>query len=68
VREVQHLGLCVLEHLELGVPPVDREVASLQVLATEHLVHALEPSAYKPQRDGHAQELVRVRLDEVVER
>ena len=68
VLEVEHPRLRFLQHGELLLAPLRRELPGLEVLAAQHLVDALEPAALEAERDRHAQQLIRIGLDEVVER
>lgn len=68
VGQVQDLSLCPPQHRELVVSSLLGELARLQVFAAQDRVHLAQASPSEPQPHGYAQHLIRVRLDEVVER
>ena len=66
VRQVEHVFLGAGEPLELRVPPVGADRAGLEVLAAEEVVDVLQPHAPEGERDAHAEQLIRARVDERV--
>src|SRR5262245_62040218 len=62
------MGLCLLQDRELLLPLDGGKLPGLDVFATQHLIDTLQASTAKTQGNRDAQQLVRVRLDKVIER
>src|SRR5690606_31929226 len=67
VSQVQDARLGVLECVELRLALIRRELASIQILAPQDLVHALQSPTPKTKSYRDPKQLVGVGLDEVVE-
>ena len=65
--EVEYPRLRFLQHGKLLIAPFWRKDLGLEVLAAQHLVDALEPASLETKRDRHAQQLIGIGLDEVIE-
>ena len=61
------MGLCVAQEAELHVAATGGELAGIEVLTAENLIHTFQAATLKTKGDGDTKELIWIGLEKVVE-
>ena len=68
IGQVQHMSLRVPQFTKLLVATFGYIFPRLRVFSAQNLIHALQSTTTKSQSNGHSQELIGIRVEEMVER